>query len=179
MDRAVTENLLSQKINLAQIKKLVSQASGNNANLDMLWDFVRSSDRRTSVNALWVLLHLPADNYPWLHTMRNSMIDMLLEESDTAKKRILLSILRDMDCQSEPLRTDFLDYCLSKINSEHEPYAIRCFSLYNAFNMCRKYPELLAELEHHLNMLEFQSLSPGLKSALRQTKTKISKLPRQ
>ena len=51
--------LLLQKINLPQIKSVVSWASGSQDNLTMLWHFVRSDDRRTSVNALWVMTHLP------------------------------------------------------------------------------------------------------------------------
>lgn len=38
------------------------------------------------------------------------------------------------------------------------------------------FPELIAELEAHLNMMEYQALSPGLKSALCQTRTKINRL---
>ena len=63
-------------------------------------------------------------------------------------------------------------------HSDCEPYAVRCFSMYTAFKMCRHFPELIAELEQHLDMMRFQTLSPGLASALRQTKAKISRIER-
>lgn len=173
------EELLSQKINLLQIKRVVSWASGSLDNLTMLWHFVRSDDRRTSGNALWSMTHLPETDTEWLLSLRDEMIDMLLDETDTGKKRMLLQLLREQEYAADDIRTDFLDYCMSKINSECEPYAVRCFSIYAAYKMCRHFPELLGELEEHLDMMQFQILSPGLESALRQTNAKIAKLKKQ
>ncbi len=168
--------LLQQRINLPQIGDVVSWASGNPDNLSRLWDFVCSADRLTSLNALWAMTHLPQSDSEWILSLRDSMINMLLTENDTGKKRMLLQILRAQEYDIDSIRTDFLDFCMSKINSESEPYAIRCFCIYAAFRMCRHFPELLVELEQHLEMLSYQSLSPGLKSALRQTNEKINKL---
>lgn len=170
------EDALSQRINLPQIKRLASWASGNPENLRHLWSLAGADNRRTSVNALWVMTHLPAIDSEWIVAQRDMIIDMLLSETDTAKKRLLLQLLKQQDFAPENIRIDLLDFCLSKINSEHEPYAIRCFSIYTAFNLCKHYPELLAELKEHLELMSYQSLSPGLNSALRQTKAKIKKL---
>lgn len=172
------EELLSQRIYMQGIKSVVSWASGSKDNIAMLWNLIRSDDRMTSVNALWVMTHLPASD-EWILSLRNEMIDMLLAETDTGKKRMLLQILREQEYSADDIRTDFLDYCMSKINSECEPYAIRCYCIYAAYKMCRHYPELIAELEGHLDMMRFQTLSPGLKSALRQTKTKIDQIKKK
>jgi len=170
------EKLFSQKINLPEIKSVVSWASGSRDNLNMLWGFARSDDRRTSVNALWTMAHLPETDVKCLVSLRNEMIDMLLAETDTGKKRMLLQLLREQEYDAYDIRTDFLDYCMSKINSECESYAVRGYCIYVAYKICRHFPELLSELEEHLDMMQYQPLSPGLKSALRQTKSKISKL---
>lgn len=170
------EDLLSKRIYMPGIKNLVSWACESDENIFRLWHLVRSDDRMTSVNALWTMTHLPETTAECLASLRNKMIDMLLTETDTAKKRMLLKILREQDYNPNEIRTDFLDYCMSKINSECEPYAIRCFSIYAAYKMCRHFPELIAELEEHLDMMQYQNLSPGLMSALRQTKSGISKL---
>ena len=170
------EYILSQRTNITQIESVAEWVSGNQARLRLLRDLVRSADRRTSANALWTMTRLHDQDSGWLLSLRDEMTDMLLKETDTGKKRMLLRILRNQEYEADDIRTDFLDWCLSKINSECEPYAVRCFSIYCAFKMCRHYPELLDELEEHLVMMAFQPLSPGLKSALRQTKTKIRKL---
>lgn len=173
------EELLSKRINMPDINNVVSWSCESEENTYKLWRLVRSEDRTTSVNALWAMSHLPKIYATKLLSLRNEMIDMLLTETDIAKKRILLQILREMEYASNEIRTDFLDYCMSKINSECEPYAIRCFSMYVAYKMCIHFPELIAELEGHLNIMQYQALSPGLKSALRQTKSKIANLKKQ
>lgn len=161
---------------MPEIKELVAWAVLSPENRNILWEYVHSSDRRISVNALWVMTHLPKSEYQWLVSLQNELIEILLCEYDTAKKRLLLQLLRNQEYDVDNIRIDFLDYCMSKINSECESYAVRCFSIYIAFNICRYYPELIAELEGHLDMMSLQVLSPGLKSALRQTKAKIVKL---
>lgn len=173
-----TELKLSDKTNLAEINRMATWVSGNQENRQMLWSWVQSANRRLSINALWTMTHLHNSETEWILSLRDEMIDMLLAETDSAKKRMLLQILRKQEYDADGIRTDFLDYCMSKINSEYEPYAIRCFCIYTAFKMCRHYPELVAELEDHLDMMLNQTLSPGLKSALRQTKAKIRNLNR-
>lgn len=168
--------ILSQRINMPEVRRMAAWASESPGNREQLWELVGADDRQTSVNALWVMTRLTDTEPEWLLSLRNELIDMLLTEKDPSRKRMLLKLLREQQYDADDIRTDFLDYCMSKINSECEPYAVRCFSIYCAFKMCRHFPELVAELEEHLDMMAFQSLSPGLKSALRQTKSKIGKL---
>ena len=163
------ESLLSGKINIPEIRMAASWAVTAPENRATLWSLAHSGDRRTSANALWVMTHLPASEAEWLHSLQDELIDMLLAETDTGKKRMLLQLLKVQDYAPD-------NFCMSKINSECEAYAVRCFCIYTAFRMCRHFPELIAELEQHLDMMSSQSLSPGLKSALRQTKAKIARL---
>lgn len=90
-------------------------------------------------------------------------------------KRILLHMLRQHSFEPDAIRTDFLDWCLEKINSECEPYAVRAFCIYLSFKMCRHYPELISELYGHLDMLT-QTLTPGLSCARRKTLRDIAAL---
>ena len=170
------ESLFSRKIGMGDINCVVEWSRTDPARRDMLWRLARRKERRISVNALWVMTHLPESDRDWLTSLQDELTDMLLSEQDASKKRMLLQLLREQDFDPDEMRTDLLDFCLSKINSECEPYAVRCFSIYVAFSMCRHYPELISELEQHLDLMSKQTLSPGLKSALRQTRSRISKL---
>ena len=170
------ESLFSKKIGMSDVNGVVAWSSIDPGARDLLWQLARSKYRRVSVNALWVMTHLPESDRAWLTSLQNELIDMLLSEKNTSKKRMLLQLLREQDFDPDEMRTDLLDYCFSRINSECESYAVRCFSIYVAFRMCRHYPELISELEQHLDLMSKQPLSPGLKSALRQTRARISKL---
>ena len=175
---AYIASLLGRRINLPEIQRAVIWASGDESCISKLLAVVRAAEIPASVNALWVLTHLQPTCANKLQEAQNELIDMLLNETHTGRKRMLLQLMREQTYDSEHIRSDFLDFCLSKINSECEPYAIRAFSLYCAFGMCRFYPELVAELEQHLEMLELQSPSPGLMSAMRTVRKRIAKLRR-
>lgn len=172
------ESFLSQRLGMSDVKRIVVWSREDSANRELLWRYTYSNDRRMSVNALWVLTHLPESDKEWLQSLQNELADRLLLESDGSKKRLMLQLLRDQKFNPEKIRTDLLDFCLSKINSECEPFAVRCFSMYLAYNLSQHYPELIGELEQYLDLLSRQSLSAGLKSGLRQTRAKIARLKR-
>lgn len=167
---------LARHINLGRVIDIARWADATPARLSMLLSLSRSSDPLTGRNALWCLTHCRATAAAWLNSRQNELIDMLLAEQHTGRRRMLLQLLRAQSYSPDSIRTDFLDYCLSRINAESEPYAIRAFSIYCAFNICRHYPELLAELDIRLSMLSLQSPGPGLASALRTTRRLIGRL---
>ncbi|MDE6086671.1 MAG: hypothetical protein K2G40_09770 [Muribaculaceae bacterium] len=173
------EERLSQKLGIEEIKALALQANESHYDCDKLWTLVSSPYRIISVNALWVFTHMPESGKEWLRNHQSEIVEKLIDERDVAKKRMLLQILKKQEFAKDNLPLNLLDYCLSKINSECEPYAIRCFSIYVAFNICKHYPELITELEEYLEMLSYQELSPGLKSGLRQTRQDISKVKKK
>lgn len=169
--------ILSRKIGLHKVKEIATWAAESDRNKELLWKMSFSDDRRTSVNCLWILTHFELSDSIWLKDLQSQIIIRLLSEQDPTKKRIYLQLLKKQDFDPDlPIVIKLLDICLSKINSECETYAIRCFSIYVAFRICHSYPELITELEEHLNLLSMQQISPGLKSALRQTRERILKL---
>ena len=169
------EEQLNSRITLRDIHSLVDWTLQGD-NLSKLLTLIESDNRRVSVNAVWVMTNLQKLYPDRLSIHRDFFINALLTEVETAKKRMLLQILRHQDFSESDFPSDLFDYCLSKINSEKEPYAVRCFSLYTALNICKTFKALIGELNAHVELLELQSLSPGLKSALRQTKSQIKRI---
>ena len=168
---------LKEKLGISEIKRLADRAAESKMSREALYEMLDSKDRRVSVNSHWIMTHMPESGREWLCSLQPELIKRLLKEDDIAKKRMLLQLLREQEFDAEKEEVvELLDFCLSKINSECEPYAIRCFSIYTAFKICRPYKELIKELDSHLEMMKLQSLSAGLRSALRQTKIRISKL---
>lgn len=168
---------LSGTIGMAEIISTVFWALESPENRERLFQLAMTPEAgKAANNALWCLTHLQKTDSESLLSKQEELIDRLLAETQTARKRMLLQILRDQRYDPEAIRTDFLDFCFGKINSECEPYAIRAFSIYCAFNLSRYYPELIAELEQHLDLLATQPLSPGLLSALRTTRRNIRRL---
>ena len=175
MDSKLTD-IFSQRLSLKDIKQIVSKVSLGDFDKTYLWALANSEDYRIRINALWAMTHLAPSEILWLESLQDKLIDKLLTETNVAGRRIILQLLREQEYKADHIRGDFLDFCFSKINAECEPYAIRASCIYCSYKMSRHYPELIAELNEHLDILSYQPVSPGLKSALRQTKTKIDRL---
>ena len=170
------EEALKGRLGKRNIEEIVVWTSKNPLNREKLLNLAFCEDEKVSSNALWCLTHLRKNDSQSLQSMQNSFIDALLHETNTARKRMLLQLLRDQEYAKDNIRVDFLDYCMTKINSETEPYAIRCFSLYIAIKMCRYYPELISELEERISLLRREPLSPGLICAIRKVQKEIQSI---
>lgn len=177
MDRIVNiESMLSNRLGKRELEIITQWASDNILNRERIFLLASTDEHKIGSNALWSLTHLRKNCNDWLQSKQNSLIDLLLNEEKTARKRMILQMLREQEYNTEDIRVDFLDFCLSNINAESEQYAIRCFSLYTAFKMCRHYPELMAELKERIEMLSKEPLSPGMRCAVRKVKAQIKKM---
>lgn len=169
-------SLLQGRMYAPARRAVIAYALESTANLDNLYRLVYAPDDRVSLNALWCLSLLPRSVQFLTLERRDELIDHLLGGTTTSKRRVIMQLLRNVDYDKATLRTDFLDYCLSRINSETELPAVRAYAIYIAFNHCRHYPELIAELNSYLDMLANTPLSPGLRAALRSTRASIARI---
>lgn len=168
------EEKLSGRLRINDISALCAECMHNDSAKGALFSMINNPDDRISYNALWVFTHFSAQDIRWLTPKRNDLIDCLMETTHVGKKRLLLTLLERLADNSSEFRTDYLDFCLSKINS-NEPYAIRALSLKQAYSLCRHYPELTAELETEISLMDQAQLSPGLLSARRNVLKKIAR----
>ncbi|MDE7126098.1 MAG: hypothetical protein K2O12_06435 [Muribaculaceae bacterium] len=169
--------ILGQRLGKRDITDLCSLCSGvcNNALKADLLSLVYHTDDRISYNALWVISHFSADDMEWLYPERNALIEFVLSAVHVGKKRLALTLLERQAISKEDVRTDYLDFCLSKINS-NEPYSIRVLCLKQSFALCKFYPELMVELESEIDLMQYGEMSSGLLSARKSILQKIAKL---
>lgn len=159
---------LTGRLHAGDVKRICAKCAGaaNNSQKEALFELACNSDERVAYNALWVFTHLPKEDVMWLRPKYNILVDMLLRTSHVGHKRLLLTLLEELPLDREEMRGDYLDFCMRNINST-EPYAIRALSLKQAFRQSWFYPELMAELQGEMELMETGELSPGLRSALR------------
>lgn len=177
--KAIDIELLKSRLGIRDISRLSAacQGSHNDRNRQMLFSLINDEDIKISYNALWVFTHFNAREITWLTSKRDQLTDLLLATSHVGKKRLLLTLLERLEITKDDLRTDYLDFCLSGINS-CAPYAIRALCLKQAFAQCRFHPELLKELIAEIELMNNGELSPGLVSARRNIIKRIAALDR-
>ncbi len=165
---------LSRPISMSEIERINSLVENDmTLRIALLNLAVGSTDMRTGRNALWCMTHLQRRHDEWLQSVKHVLIDRLIVEPDKSRQRMILQILRNRRLEPDYARGDLFDFCLCRINDVDEPYAVRANCLYVAAKICRLYPELAGELLNYMELLEVQSLSAGLKCALRKVKNEI------
>lgn len=171
------KDILQDRIGMEEIRVICSECIGrpNDSAKEELFGLIYDSDDRIAYNALWIFTHFPAAEIQWLSTKRDEFIDLLMSATHVGKRRLLLTLLDRLPVEKDQVRQDYLDFCLSAINST-EPYGIRALCMKQAFAQSRFYPELLHELELELEMTQYGELSPGIMSARKNIMKRIAAL---
>ena len=164
---------LNKKLCMDDIYEICILTHGNNCKKAHLYQLTFDEDERVATNALWVFTHFDLQNNEWLYSKHDDLIDRVLVEKNETKRRLILSLLLRQPSEEESLRSDFIDFCITKITACSQPYAIRCYCMKLAYEQMKYYPELLTELKAAIDMLEQEPLSPGLTSAKKQVMKKI------
>jgi len=169
-------NILEKRLSRNQISEIAARLRDNPAGVDILFDLTGDADERCAYNALWCLTHCDREILQKLQDRQDCLIDRVLTERHTGKKRLLLTLLEKQTYTSASLRSDFLDFCMSRITSQTESRACRALCLKLALRQCRFYPDLLTELIIITDMLNPVELTPGMKSATKKCRRIIDKI---
>ena len=164
---AMLRNQLVGRIHVEDVRRIVDCMTNDDGDVIMkvLYHLLSDTDRRVANNAAWVLSCSDSKVMRFLLRYQNQLIDLLIGTKDKSFSRMLFSILRRQTFEKSNLRTDFLDFCLNEIVNSNQAIAIRAHAIYVSYSLCKAYPELLNELFMMLQMLESESLSPGLRHA--------------
>ena len=168
---------LNHRLSQSDIHELcaLTQGERNNSLKEQLYQLTLDADRRVATNALWVFTHFSAVDNEWLYAKHDQLIDRCLKEKDATKLRLMLNLLLRQPFDEEAIRTDFIDFCLTRLADPKSPYAVRAQCIKLAYVQMRYWPELLNELCQTLEMISCEHLSPGLRSAWRQVMKRIQK----
>lgn len=151
----------------------LTQGGRNNSLKEQLYQLTLDADRRVATNALWVFTHFALADNEWLYAKHDQLIDRCLNEKDATKLRLMLNLLLRQPFDEEAIRTDFIDFCLTRLADPKSPYAVRAQCIKLAYEQMKYWPELLNELRQTLDMIACEPLSPGLRSAWRQVMKKL------
>lgn len=171
----IRELLAQKKMSMRDIVTVGRYTAGHfrNDKKAELYEFSHSDDPYISFNALHVFTFFDAYDLEWLQEKHDDLINCALSETANNKLRLQLTLLLRQPFYPELIRTDFIDFCLSKFTNPALPYAIRALCMKLACKQMTAIPELTDELESNVQLLDQEQLSPGLLSAKRQVETKI------
>lgn len=167
---ATVEFDFSGRLHSAEIKRIIADicVAGRDSVLDSVMDTVLSSpDSQEANNAAWVLTNFPRSKRDALSERRNALAGRLLSASDDTMRRLLTTLLSNLDWDEDDFMGDLFDFCLANITDRRVPLGIRARSIYLANRMSTPVPELRRELSLALDILSGDELPPALRSAVR------------
>lgn len=167
-------NRLSRRIRMEDIFEILRLVKSDPEFRQQLHRLIWDSDEGVAYQAMWVCTHFDAAENRLLYSRQNELIDELLVCSHPGKRRLLLSLIRRQPLQ-EPLRTDFLDFCLIHMDSPGELPGVRSLCMKLAFELSRQTPELLNELRLTLEMMESAPLPVSVATVRKQLLKAVSK----
>lgn len=118
----------SVSINIHELCFLTQGEENNHRKEELYW-LTFDEDNRVAFNALHVLSNFDLANNEWLYCKHDELIDRVMKEEHVGKRRLMLNLLLRQPFEEEFLRSDFIDFCVSKITACAQPYAIRAYCM--------------------------------------------------
>ncbi len=187
-DRVVTErpqkagrlaDRLAGRLHEADVRALCERIRFSSLLREELYETCFAPDDRMAANALWVFTHTAAEDRQWLGGRRDALIERVLVETDTTRRRLLLNLLERMSYGPAELRGDFVDFCLRTICRPDETAGVRSLCIKLAYAQCRHHAELRGELSAALEVIDDLPLSPAVASACRRIRRQMERDARQ
>lgn len=171
------KNKLSTRVSKLYVNKLCHRAQTNSRIMNELYLLATDDDEKTSWNALWVLSCLTnQESLTWLCPKHDELINLALKETHDGKRRLILNLLSKQEFDKDGLRTDFIDFCMSRMLSATETVASKALCVKMAYKQCIHYEELTQELKQCLDMMQQEQLPPAVISAVNNIRKKLNKL---
>lgn len=144
---------LSQRITMEDVNNILSFTYKNNKYKQELYDIGIQRDECIGYHAAWILTQFSKEDNKWLHKKQDELIDTLLICRHGGRRRLILNLLYKQPLK-EPMRIDYLDFCLDRIMSSEELPGVKSLCIKIAYEMCRPIPELQQELKMMLEMMQ-------------------------
>lgn len=157
---------LSQRIGINGIYEVLYLVQESNTQKQKLYMLLFDENDKVAYQAAWVFSHFSRAENRWLYNKQDALIDEALACEHIGKRRLLLTLIYRQPLANPP-RTDFLDFCLSRMISKKEQPGVQSLCMKLAYEMCRPIPELLQEFRLTLDIMEPDLLCAALKSARR------------
>lgn len=154
---------LSGRIHIGDIHETLLYVEGNDQRKQELYELIYDEDDNVSYQVLWVFTHLNREENEWLFSRQEELINEVLCCKHPGKRRLLLNLLLKQPLP-DPMRVDFLDFCLERMLSKDELPGVQSLCMKLAYRQCCHIPELLHEFKSMLDIMEVDLLPTSIRT---------------
>lgn len=164
---------LAQPIYRLFLHRVVDSIGAYPEDFDVIYRLIKDPQDKISWHAIWACQKV-FEKYPeFLKGKQKELIDLVMKDNHSGKRRILLSILLELPTP-QPLPLHFLEFCFNHMLDLNQAIATQALCIKMAYKLCLLEPELLPELKLYLENAEPEYYSPGVKSCIRNVLKKLN-----
>lgn len=112
-------------------------------------------------HASWLLIHLAKADWNLLVSYEHAFIDYFLVSTNQSILRNLLVTLLEFPL-TDYRESDFLDSLINHVKNEENKVALRVYSLYKLTRFVQRYPEIKAEVDAVIELIQEHPMSPAM-----------------
>lgn len=155
---------LSERMHIEDIREILHYIQDDVRLREEIYQLISDEDDFISYQALWVCSHFSDAEIQWLSRKQNELIDKVLVCPHNGRRRLILNLIYQQPV-ADPLRVDFLDFCMERMVSREEPTGVQAVCMKLAYKLTCSIPELQQEVRTLLEIMEPELLSPALRSS--------------
>ncbi len=153
------------------MEAIVGDIIAGDTDMSTLWNLTEDDNPQLAWHAVWVLEALCKKDRKMLVPYQRRVVEKILaNRHENGELRLWLNISLMLLPESKDIDVDLLNFSFENICNMHLAVAMRAVCIKIAYQLCKREPELLQELQAVLSMLDLKDEPPAIKSVAKKIK---------
>jgi hypothetical protein len=162
-------SILSVKpLHKSSVDAIVGDILVGGTDISTLWEITCGDDPRLAWHAVWVMEVLCKKERSMLLPYRREIVEKILaNRGEEGELRLWLNISLMLLPEMEEIDVDLLNFTLDNICNMRLAVAVRAVCIKIAYQLCKREPDLLKELQAVLSMLDLKEEQAAIKCVVK------------
>ena len=164
----IISTLSVKPLHKSSVDAIVGDILVGGTDISTLWEITCGDDPRLAWHAVWVMEVLCKKDRKRLLPYRWEIVEKILaNRGEEGELRLWLNISLMLLPEMEEIDVDLLNFTLDNICNMRLPVAVRAVCIKIAYQLCRREPDLLKELQAVLSMLDLKEEQAAIKCVVK------------
>lgn len=164
----IISTLSVKPLHKSSVDAIVGDILVGGTDISTLWEITCGDDPRLAWHAVWVMEVLCKKERSMLLPYRREIVEKILaNRGEEGELRLWLNISLMLLPEMEEIDVDLLNFTLDNICNMRLPVAVRAVCIKIAYQLCRREPDLLKELQAVLSMLDLKEEQAAIKCVVK------------
>ncbi|MDO4525277.1 MAG: hypothetical protein Q4B61_08085 [Bacteroidales bacterium] len=167
-------SILSVKpLHKSSVDAIVGDILVGGTDISTLWEITCGDDPRLAWHAVWVMEVLCKKERSMLLPYRREIVEKILaNRGEEGELRLWLNISLMLLPEVKEIDVDLLNFTLDNICNMRLAVAVRAVCIKIAYQLCKREPDLLKELQAVLSMLDLKEEQAAIKCVVKKVMAK-------